>query len=994
MPRGAKKNAHQHNSKHENGIVAPGKRITKQKSNGHLSGSPDARSRANTPPLPASSAAQVGTTDDNDANADSFLSTESANGGTGYESRGKSLADVISEDLEVADNGKSQSHTGRFLDQNHRKIDASAAKPRSVLDNSAVHLALTVLKACPLRDTLAILLFLLSLPPTFLTLTNTVFAILTFIPPTGSFSGLPTLSDFFQAYSAPLSFSTMCIVDLIGIAFWLPMFKPMQSLVLDWAQAMVATTLGGGYSNRPGGSDSTLLCISLVSATHLSRYKRLILRIMHRTWLGRWAPIVRALSSTPPASPDPGSSGRPIFRNVKTLIALHIIIQGLARLIRKWALKFKDNQAIALASSLSDPEAIAGYQPNSDSTGLLDLGQNPPSSPTDLRSKGSLQSLRDAKDRVSAGKRKRKQGNYVRSKQPLWAAFAATKATIMREYEQSQATKDAMGSNATDTENLGSAPFIVDDGRIWVSTVHPNSFSFETGFFPINLDVAPNTGEDSDWIDENGIDRSKPFYVRINGADWTSAKIDPVAESEHEPGHGYRWAGEVYGLSPAYSYQCCFVRSEDDVVIHSDTVATPSSASTEQGMDLIFRTILNDTNEDPASSAIIAAQVQPIRPSSPASPVTTLKTSIAAYETTLDEASSQQRRIRKDGKANSINLKKDLDVLNDRMGRVGTNDRGLQNRQLQQIQHMRQADDAITLISDELENYVNLPEEQPHEWQEHKTSWDSRRDQQSTVQEDLSRFKDCNHRDSSSIQSEALTITQKRERLQHRTAKLSDQHTRMHHVTAHGTTEKERQLSEQTARFSGRHHHEANYQDQLNNLMRSFQDIQYHARISWQQVQALETSLEQQQQALNSHSRPITPEGDLPGTLPQSATSTGFRFPAFGTPDSFPSTTNGHSAARGRSTSMLSGNSVYTDFDEDPAPPPMPMMSRGLPKGKGPAGEDELAPPPMPTLNRGIAAVGVVASGRKGSGSGSSSGGGGQSPSLRKNGAGGSPLVE
>ncbi|MCJ1287761.1 hypothetical protein MMC26_007113 [Xylographa opegraphella] len=977
MPRGAKKNAHQHNSKHENGIVAPGKRITKQKSNGHLSGSPDGRSRANTPPLPTLSAAQSGSACDNDATADAFHSTESANGGTGYDGRGKSLADGIPEAAEVVENGKS--HTGRLPDQHHRKIDASAAKPRSMLDNSAVHLALTVLKACPLRDTLAILLFLLSLPPTFLSLTNTVFAILTFIPPTGSFSGLPTLSDFFQAYSAPLSFSTMCIVDLIGIAFWLPMFKPIQALVLDWAQAMVATTLGGGYSNRPGGSDSTLLCISLVSATHLSRYKRLILRIMHRTWLGRWAPMVGALSSTPPVSPDPGSSGRPMFRNIKTLIALHIVIQGLARLIRKWALKFKDNQAIALTSSLSDPEAVAGHQPTSDSTGLVDLAQNPPSSPIDLRSKGSLQSLRDSKDKVSAGKRKRKQGNYVRSKQPLWAAFAATKATILREYEQSQATKDAMGSNATDTENLGSAPFIIDDVRIWVSNVHPNSFFFETGVFSVNFHVAADTGEESDWVDENGIDRSKPFYVRINGADWTSAKIDPVPESEHVPGRGHRWIGEVYGLSPSYSYQCCFVRSEDDVVIHSDTVATPSSANPEQ-----------------ASSTIIAAQIQPIRPSSPASPLTTLRTSINAYESTLEEASAQQRRIRKDSKATSISLKKDLEILHDRMGRIGTNDRGLQNRQLQQNQHMRQADDAITLISDELENYVNLPEEEPHEWQEHKTSWDSQRDRQSIGQEDLSRFKDYNHRDSSAVQTEALTTTQKRERLQHRIAKLSDQHTRMHHVTAHGSTEKERQLSEQSAKFSGRHHLEANYQDQLNNLMRSLQDIQYHARTSWQQVQALEASLEQQQ-ALASQSRPITPEGDLPGTLPQSAISAGFRFPAFGTPDSFPGTTNGHNAARGRSTSMLSGNSVYTDFDDDPAAPPMPLLSRGVPKSKGPAGEDELTPPAAPTLNRGMAAVGVVASGREGSGSGSSSsggGGGGQSPSLRKNGSGSGPLVE
>ena len=583
MPRGAKKNAHQHNSRHENGIVAPGKRIAKQKSNGHLSGSPDGRSGENTPPLPSAAIAQDGShACDGDTNGTSKMVKETSQGGTNLESRSKNLAEAISDELEVLDNGKN--HTNKISEQHHRKIDVSSMKPRSVYDNSAVHLALTVLKACPLRDTLAILIFLLSLPPTFLTLTNTVFAILTFVPPTGSFSSLPTFSDIFQGYSAPLSFSTMCVVDIVGIAIWLPMFRPLQSLVLDWAQAMVATTLGGGYSNRPAGSDSTLLCMSIVSVTHLARYKRLLLRILYRTWLGRWAPLVSALNSTPPVAPDPGVSGRPIFRNVRTLIALHIVIQGLARLIRKWLLKFKHKTQVASTSSPLDPEAIAGYQANADASSAADQLNNPPSTPTEPRSHAALQSLREARDKISTGKRKRKQGNYVRSKQPLWAAFAATKATIMREYEQSQASTDAMGSKATGVENLGSAPFILEQGRIWVTMVHPNSVFFDTSSFATEKGVEHGEDKDSDVDDESGIDRSKPFYVRINGADWTSAKIYPLSDGEDDQARGQQWTGEAYGLSPAYSYQVCFVRTEDDVVIHSQTFATPSSPITDQGM--------------------------------------------------------------------------------------------------------------------------------------------------------------------------------------------------------------------------------------------------------------------------------------------------------------------------------------------------------------------------------------------------------------------------
>lgn len=590
MPRGAKKNANQHNNRHENGIVAPGKRISKQKSNGHLNASPDGRTRENSSPLPSPSALPPTSTPETTANGSYTAAKEPSNGDVrpkympphlrkkvGEHESGTN--EDVSDATELQYNGPHS--TNQMQEQYHRRIDVNAAKNPAVHDSSAMHLALTILKSCPLRDTLAILMVLLTLPPTFLTLTNALFAILTFVPPSGSFSTLPSLNDITQGSSGAPSFITTCITDIIGILMWLVIFSPVQALALDLTQAVVATTLGGGYSSRMGGSDSTLLCMSIVSATHLSRYKEPVLRVAQHTWIGKWLPMLEATDKGPIPSSDVFSSGWSVARGVKIFIALHILIQGLCRMVRRWYFKREYAQASS-NNKKTDPEAVAGAQSLSESSSYADQVNSSISSPAEITSKTSLQSLRSAQDKVSSGKKKRKQGSYVRSQQPLWAAFAATKVTVIREYEQSQATSEAVGSNATDAKNLGSAPFALEDGRIWVTVVRPTNFYFDTSTFRYR-EAKDAYDDDEEGLEETGIDRSKPFYVRINGADWLSANIQVVPSSEDKSDHGQQWTGEVYGLSPAYTYQCSFVRCEDDVVIYSAIISTPSSPITEQG---------------------------------------------------------------------------------------------------------------------------------------------------------------------------------------------------------------------------------------------------------------------------------------------------------------------------------------------------------------------------------------------------------------------------
>lgn len=279
-------------------------------------------------------------------------------------------------------------------------------------------------------------------------------------------------------------------------------------------------------------------------------------------------------------------------------------------------------------------------------------------------------------------------------------------------------------------------------------------------------------------------------------------------------------------------------------------------------------------------------------------------------------------------------------------------DKNLQTRQLQQSQHMRQADEAILSITDELETIGKCPEEDSSEWLDKKSVWEVQKAEHQAIRDSLSQLKEKHHRETSLIEAEALSARQKQERLQHRTTKLNGQHERLQ--------SSERHNSEQHAKISERYNLELHYKEQLAHLARVIQDFQYRCRQAWQQSEVLATAFEQQQ-LMTSHSslinsRPITPEGDLPGTLPHSASSAAFRFPTFGSPDSHhhPLLSNGNALAstsssvvtphryenrsvsdtrhdgsyRARSTSMLSGNSVYTDFsDQDPAPP---MPTRGM----------------------------------------------------------------
>lgn len=577
MPRAGNKarGLNQHNTRHENGVVAPGKRITKQKSNGHLSGSADGTSHSKTLSTSPSSAARTTT-----RLPDTRTDDESSNTQCGHqapEDTEKRSSESLPEASEILSSG--MAYTNGSVEHAHRKIDVNAAKNPMVHDNSIWHLALTILRSCPLGDTLAILIFLLSLPPTMLTLTNALFAVLTFITPTGS-SSIPTsFGDIFQGSGGTPSLATIIVTDVFGLILWLVIWAPMQTLCIELAQAVVATQLGGGNASKKKGSDRTLLCMGIVTASHMARHQWIPKRLFGYDWSA-------ILSSIPYVSKSPTLFSTNDFIPTRSpagwfriLIALHILIQGLVHIARRWIQKREYSQPVS-ANKKMDAEAIAGSPVRPTVIASTEPSTQGVSVASDSASKLPSASTREARDKISNGKKKRKQGTYVRSQQPLWAAFAHTKITILREYEQSRTHSEVSGANAIDTRNLGTAPFVSEDGCVWISDVLPTSFRFKASSF--TMPRSGITGSDNPIVSPSaGIDRSKPLYVRINDTDWTSTTFEATAADESADG---QWTGEVFGLSPSSSYKCSFVQSEDGVVVHSVIVTTSPSLPAENGI--------------------------------------------------------------------------------------------------------------------------------------------------------------------------------------------------------------------------------------------------------------------------------------------------------------------------------------------------------------------------------------------------------------------------
>ncbi|KAF2260962.1 hypothetical protein CC78DRAFT_547028 [Lojkania enalia] len=924
------KRTNQHDKRHENGLAAPGKRITKQKSNPQLNGTANGNGKPlpPTPPLlhdvnqqfmtqPATpSDSAQGTL----AHANNTAGNASARPAEERERAGSDASLDGIEPFRPYDNsGPLPHHAPPPPPSAPQRVDANGSKMAPAYKANMLTVATTILSSCPLRDVLAILIILLQLPPTVLTIVQFLFATLTFVPPQAgtplsALSAFPSFTDIFQGSGGTPSLFTIVFADAFILVLWLVLWVPVQNFFLDLAQAVIAIALGGAAAGKNGTTNSIFICFVIILSNHLFRFRPLRQHIVQFLWTGLARGGLDFLAS-PPSTPSYQENFSTPHGWPRSLLGIHILAQGVVRIIRRSLSRREAAQSLPTGKK-TDPEAGV-HLPRTTTTNLDPNADVPSSSSGDGRPPGPSPATHSHKDKASSSRRKRKQATHVRSQQPFWAALASTKVTVLKEMESSRAANDAGEANAKDANHIGNAVWRAEDDRVWISEIGHSDISFR-------VSIHEMVGFDIPQEEQNGnvgsaVDKSRPFYIRVNGADWSSTRIRQATllGYEGEEGKGM-WVGEIFGLTALSNYFCEFVRTVDHEAFYSASLITSAGPTAEQ-----------------ASIASPPAH-QSLRPSSP---TTTLKNSIAAADQKLQDYRNRLKRNRKDHKAGITAIKKEVDTLSNRLANAGGSDERQRQRVLQFNQNIRQAEDAAADFALQIDALGDIPEDEAAEAATTKREWKKERDYKESVSAELESVKREIARQANGIESDITSALQKRERLQHRQSRLNEQHERLITANKEGYSAKQRKELERLALLQERNHIENQYRSNINGFERRAGDLNAAAAQAMQTIQHYEALVFQQSQQPSSI--PTTPEGPLPGTnttmSPHGGSFAAFSFPPLsGQVNSTPGSIRG---GRGRSSSMLSNISGFTDgFDELSSPTVTmhdnPLSAQGLLNGR------------------------------------------------------------
>lgn len=861
MPRGSapgkrQQGASSSNARHDNGLVAPGKKLSRGRngnasSSGSGSGSnsgPDGKTSTNgkpvdfsaataSPPRPrltqASSAAGNGSaTTTSAANghrhgpsngaANGFAKTRDDNMAVDRRSqtaRRSSLADD-SETSTSTDSLHSQRHRrhgDHQLAMNERASPAGAIEPRQIDVNTSkyssdVHrdsgpfdYAATVLMALPLHDTLAILLILMHVSPLTLSVIYTVFTVLTFATPITANSVVNIhLAELLDWQSTMPSFLTVACVDVLAILVFLFLWPSVQGAILDLAKPVIAATLGGGSASRARGqsrvsgqSRTVSACFAFVIGTHVFKNSR-----------GHWTRFLRVLPPSWRLSPDSDDPMEDMSRGAAgvvrhpspwyfTLLGVHILMQGIVRYIREWYIR-REKSSAAAASTAGDPEAGRPASAISDPSG--DIAPRADSEPSTTTPHGG--------SALSSNKRRRRQGAQVRLQQPLWAALASTKVVMIKEYELSHATSESAIADATDIHNLGNALFDREVGKIWISYVGCDEVSFDTSYFSNEIDDCEEDGSGgspsgaySNGDPFSAVDRTKPFYVKINNAHWPSTRIVPARDApkddddsdgegssalEGQSPYGTKWTGDIYGLRPMSKYVCEFVDTHTDTVLFTATITTTRER----------------TRSATAAAASSAASPNglPNGQRRQHSPASTLRTSIAASDAKLSAEKAKLKTLRKEWKAKVNALRRENDSTDHSIGSAGGTDDRYRQKIRQQETQRSQAEREVAELAAAIKAFDDSPGDDvsPHK-EEAQRGWHAEKALLETSQRDFKRHSSAAAGSVKAAEAEAQTLRTRRNKIAGRVAKVDAELAGIADANERGLNEAERRRQEREA---------------------------------------------------------------------------------------------------------------------------------------------------------------------------------------------------
>ncbi|EON98715.1 putative ubiquitination network signaling protein [Phaeoacremonium minimum UCRPA7] len=764
MPRAPSSNKRQQgaastrDTRHENGLVGPGKRITRQRSQNPIDGSPrpaaDDNAAVGLAAQPATSSSASAPLANGFAKHDDDMAPEHRTTESLRRASLGTYSEASSSESVSMPNG-----VHPVSEDAPMRIDVNAAKNTNVhRDTGPIDYALTVLRSCPLHDTIAILIILMQLSPVALSSIYMLFTLLTFVPPVTTSSGL-SLTDIFDGVSTT-SLWTLIVLDLVFFLVWI--IVGMQEIVLDFAQVVIALTLGGGASSRAGTTHNIFFCAALILFSHFGRIPA----------IKRFTKLGALFEGGPFGSPDISESletsvsayaKKGAYGWVRSALAIHILMQGIVRYIRDWYLRREKRDQ--LSQGQLDPEAGKGAAFSGD--GSTDGVPNTPD--PDIIAQTTATAV--------SSKKRRKQSAQVRIRQPLWAALASTKIVMVKEYELSHATSESAGSNATDIHNLGNAPFNTQPEQIWICYVGCDEVCFNTSHFP-DIHSSGQSHENGNAA-SSGIDTTKPFYVRVNNAVWQPTRIIPVESGEEEGCQGTRWTGDIYGLTPMSKYECEFVSTRTGEVLFSTSVRTIPAKLRDSDMGSRSHGTPRQYRHE--------------------SPATTLKNSIAGMEAKLADEKARLKALRKENNRRTNAAKKEIERLTTAVQSAGGNDEKLRQKIAQNSTQQKQAEQSLLELETELKELETIPEEVLTEYRQKQDLYKAEKAQYEGARATYKSVKSSFDDEVKVLEEDQASLQAKRTKIAARLAKVESEHGRITDANARGLDEVDRRRQERAA---------------------------------------------------------------------------------------------------------------------------------------------------------------------------------------------------
>ncbi|KAJ9653022.1 hypothetical protein H2198_007769 [Neophaeococcomyces mojaviensis] len=888
MPRNPAAKKGHHNNRHENGLVGPGKRVTKQKSNGQLNGNAK----------PAAAAAADEPVPDT-LHAQSIVEPSSVPTGADMEQHPETTVDGDEmrwrkRGSESSSDGQDQrwdNANGTISHNSSKTAETTQTKSKGVQYISAMQVASTILKSCPAGDTVALLIVLLALPSLILTIVQALFASLTLMPPSGGASPVSFLSlfDVFQGSAGSPSLGTMAVVDVICFGAWVCLWGWAQNFALDLAQIQIAITLGSGNSGKNGGVNT--FCFLLVLVLHSARSRGLRQFVQTNMFPASVLnhPRVAELTKYLPTESDFGTSSGPPSK-IRSLFAIHIISQALMAFVRR---------RVAGTSTSTKPTKRVDSDLFSGNTTVLEPSAqdslfNTAASPGGDYPTPPTPTVKESKDKLLSAKKRRRQANQVRSRQPFWAALASTKVHVLRDVEHKK--EKANPASAQDDLTRGEL-----DGCIWITSVEPSTIHFEAGRCALS-----QNGRDAVEADS-----FKPFYVRINKARWHSVTMDYVDDDVCDDGFPTKWTGSIAGLAPDCNYRCSFIRIEDNQVIASIMVRTPA---------------LEDKDQPNAAAPVAARQS-----SRPNSPTTTLKTSIQTAERTREEIVNKRNKNRRNQKNALAKLDREMEAQQNKLRSAG-DDNKLRQKLLQAERSSRQHEEAASSISVQLEELETIPEEDLAEYDKKKAIFEAHTKKLSEANESLSEAKSALSHELNCAKNELTATVGRKERLTARNAKLAAEQERLMQANIQNLSEKERRAVESATREKDQQRQESEWQQRIKDLDAQMMSVRMQNMNLYREIEKFEM---QQRNAMLAANGPLPSEGEFPGAVPQHPrafmlgnmhTSTFIPDPQASPFQSLakPIPTDARRPRSGTNQSTGGMSRLSSDFDDPDPIPPMP----------------------------------------------------------------------